>query len=143
MNCIGALRRCSLTFAALVRSCGSGLVVDCALIAHGAGWREGNWPVYFGYIRRLDHSECVHLRQQRAQRLGRTDCARGSIGVATTLIVFIHTVVQPPCSPIARYSVSSKRARSVFFDPTICSEACSSVILVVLLLLPADSLKAP
>ena len=24
-------------------------------------WREGNWPVYFGYIRRLDHSECVHL----------------------------------------------------------------------------------
>src|SRR5262245_66182529 len=51
------------------------------------GWREGNWPVYFGYIRRLDHSECVHLRQQRAQRLGRTDCARGSMGVATTLIV--------------------------------------------------------
>jgi hypothetical protein len=32
----------------------------------------------------------------------------------------------------------------VFFDPTICSEACSSVVLVVLLLLllPADSLKA-
>src|SRR5262245_4429780 len=30
MNCIGALRRCSLTFAVLVRSCGLGLVVDCA-----------------------------------------------------------------------------------------------------------------
>src|SRR6516225_4919936 len=33
MNCIGALRRCSLTFAVLVRSCGLRLVVDCALIA--------------------------------------------------------------------------------------------------------------
>jgi hypothetical protein len=41
MNCIGALRRCSLTFAALVRSCGSGLVVDCALIAHGADGGKG------------------------------------------------------------------------------------------------------
>src|SRR5262249_16311307 len=41
MNCIGALRRCSLTFAVLVRSCGLGLVVDCALIAHGADGGKG------------------------------------------------------------------------------------------------------
>jgi len=41
MNCIGALRRCSLTFAALVRSCGPGLVIDCALIAHGADGVKG------------------------------------------------------------------------------------------------------
>jgi hypothetical protein len=36
-----ALRRCSLTFAVLVRSCGLGLVVDCALIAHGADGGKG------------------------------------------------------------------------------------------------------
>ena len=52
------------------------------------------------------------------------------MGVATTLIAFIHTVVQPPCSPIARYSVSGKRARSVFFDPTICSVAIADELAV-------------
>jgi hypothetical protein len=60
MNCIGvALRRCSLTFAALVRSCGSGLVVDCALIAHGADGGNGIGRfISLRHIRRLDQSEC-------------------------------------------------------------------------------------
>src|SRR6516165_12588669 len=62
MNCIGALRRCSLTFAALVRSCGSGLVVDCALIAHGTDRGKGIGRfTSLRRTRRLDHSECVHL----------------------------------------------------------------------------------
>src|SRR5262249_62080582 len=84
----------SLTFAVLVRSCGLGLVVDFALIAHSADGGKGIGRfISLRHIRRLDQSECVHLRQQRAKRLGRTDCAgaRGSTGVATTLIVLIHT----------------------------------------------------
>src|SRR5262245_31186346 len=66
-----------------------GLVVDCALMAHGPmEGRELAGLFRSDHIRWLDHSECVHLHQQRAQSLGRTDCARGSMGVATTLIVF-------------------------------------------------------
>jgi hypothetical protein len=54
MNCIVALRRCSLTFAVLVRSCGFRLVVDCALIAHGADGGKGIGRfISLRHIRRL------------------------------------------------------------------------------------------
>src|SRR5215475_3813030 len=59
-----------------------GLIVECAPIAHGADGGKGIGRfISLRPIRRLDHSECVHLR---------------------------------------------------LFDPTICSEVCSSVILVVM-----------
>src|SRR5215510_14752882 len=95
MNCIGALRRCSPTFAVLVRSCGFGLVVDCALIALGADGGTKGPKAWQGLIALV-----------RAGRWRRHDH-----------IVFMTRVVRPPCSPIARNSVSIKKSVAGH-DPT-------------------------
>src|SRR5215472_9245137 len=93
MNCISALRRCSLTFAVLVRSCGLGLVVGCALVAHGADGGNGIGRfISLRHVRRLDQSECFHLRQQRPKGLAGTDCAgvRGSLASPRPYCVYPH-----------------------------------------------------
>src|SRR5262249_18144924 len=90
MNCIGALRRCSLTFAVLVRSCGLRLVVDCALIADG-----GNG---IGRLFRSDTSggsislNASIFANKGPKGLAGTDCAgaRGSLASPRPYCVYPH-----------------------------------------------------
>ena len=93
MNCIGALRRCSLTFAVLVRSCGLGLVVDCALVAHGA---DGGTELA-GLFRSDTSGGSISLNasifaNKGPQGLAGTDCAgvRGSLASPRPYCVYPH-----------------------------------------------------
>jgi hypothetical protein len=59
MNCIGALRRCSLTFAALVRSCGSAWSSIARVGRH-----------LFGRLVSAARDQVAHLGQSAAGPLG-------------------------------------------------------------------------
>src|SRR5215471_9744815 len=119
MNCIGALRRCSLTFAVLVRSCGLGLVVDCARWSPTAPM-EGTELA--GLFRSDTSGGSISLNafifaNKGPKGLAGTDCAgaRGSLASPRPYCVYPHGWC---AGPVPRGNSVSIKKSVAGHDPT-------------------------